>query len=540
MSLFGKEQVLGTNNFRHIFSQKKIFYRLDSLDLKMHLSKLIFFYLLFFLLSSGKLIAQSPSYIHYDVTSGLPTNEIFSLKQDHKGFLWIGTDAGLVRYDGNTFYLLNNPKSRGASASGLIEDAEGKIWFNNFNGQLFYAKADSVTLFKSWEKYYKKQLIEFTIDNRNNILITNYDNFIYLFKNQTGSATIFVDSLIQKHTVSKMHDGSILFTYSDSAMLLSLKEDGSVKAIPIYDLNGNRSFITHHTNKFQFYTSYLNKQTFALQRRKHNDYTPAIYYYKNSTLYEHPVTTILQQLKIFPLSAYDDDAGNLFVGTENGLLWIKKNGENYYIQKHLFKSEAISSIIKGREGGIWFSTLKNGIFQIPDLNIWLSGGIEMGLKTDGVSHLAIGKNGNIYASSIVGEIFKYQKFPNSVAYKYPNTIEKEVQAMEYDSVGDNLFISKLKTEVLHLPTKNYIDQYFAASAKDFFFRKDGLIFSSGDAIVGSVRNNKKLFEHIVDIEFKVKNDLRFKEIIGGVQSVFFVHQRTKGIWYQEKGSRRRP
>lgn len=500
----------------------------------MHLSKFIFFYLVFIFFSAGKLLAQSPSYIHYDITSGLPTNEIYSLKQDRKGFLWIGTDAGLVRYDGNSFFLLNNPKSRGASASGLMEDAEGKIWFNNFNGQLFYANSDSVTLFKPWEQYYKRQLIEFTIDNHNNILVSNNQNFIYRFQNQTSRANAFADSVYTKQTISKMYDGSILFTFSDSALPFCLNDDGSVRAIPIYDLNGNKSFKSPHTNKFQFYNSYLNKRTLALQRRKPDENIPILYYYENAALHVHPITTLLQQMKLFPLSAYDDDAGNIFVGTETGLLWIKKNGQNYYIQKHLLKSEAISSILKGSEGGIWFSTLKNGIFQIPDLNIWFSGGFEMGLKTEGVSHLTIGKGGNIFAASIIGEIFRYQKFSNTVAYKYPISLEKEVQAMEYDSVGDNLFISKLKTEVFHLPTKTYTDIYYAASAKDFFFRKDGFVFSSGDAIVGSVRNNKKLFEQTIGKEFNVEQDSTLKANARSFQSALLVKQRNKGIWYQEK------
>ena len=49
-------------------------------------------------------IAQSPATMHYDVESGLPSNEVYSLKIDSKGFLWIGTSAGLVRYDGNRFF----------------------------------------------------------------------------------------------------------------------------------------------------------------------------------------------------------------------------------------------------------------------------------------------------------------------------------------------------------------------------------------------------------------------------------------------------
>jgi hypothetical protein len=65
--------------------------------------------------------AQTPAYKHYDVSNGLPTNEVYEIKQDSKGFLWIGCDAGLVRYDGNRFKLLSNKKNRGPAISGLRE-----------------------------------------------------------------------------------------------------------------------------------------------------------------------------------------------------------------------------------------------------------------------------------------------------------------------------------------------------------------------------------------------------------------------------------
>ncbi len=34
---------------------------------------------------------------------GLPTNQILALCKDNKGFLWIGTSNGLIRYDGYNF-----------------------------------------------------------------------------------------------------------------------------------------------------------------------------------------------------------------------------------------------------------------------------------------------------------------------------------------------------------------------------------------------------------------------------------------------------
>lgn len=46
---------------------------------------------------------------------GLGNNTINEIHQDHKGFLWIGTDIGLTRYDGNFFHTYNLSRTGGVS-----------------------------------------------------------------------------------------------------------------------------------------------------------------------------------------------------------------------------------------------------------------------------------------------------------------------------------------------------------------------------------------------------------------------------------------
>jgi ligand-binding sensor domain-containing protein len=488
----------------------------------------------FLLFSASSLFAQAPSYIHFDVSSGLPSNEIYNLRQDSKGFLWIGTDAGLVRYDGNVFFLLNNPNSRGVSVSGLKEDREGKIWFNNFSGQIFYAKGDSIYLFQPWEKYYKSQLADFTIDNNNDILISNNENYVYRFKNQKDQVVRLVDSINTKKSIAKMMDGQIIIRFLNKEQFYSIDTNNLIKPLPIYDLDGTLLNKGRFLDQFQFYNSFLNKQTLGIQRRNPYDKKPYLFFYKNAAMYVHPATVILQKLNMYPLSVYDDDIGNLFVGTDQGLLWIKKNDNGYYLQKYFLKNEAISSIIKTTGGSIWISTLKNGIYQIPNLNIWISGGLEMGLRSEGISHLSIGKKGELYAASISGEIFRYLKFNQTPALKFKQGYSRDIQAMEFDSVGNSLYLSKLITDVYNVETKQYTQQNFGSSSKDYFFRKDGVIFSSGGALIASVKNNPNLFKKIVSEEFKLKWDSILISQRSAYQNAIVFKQRNKGIWYQEK------
>lgn len=49
------------------------------------------------------LVAQQYSFTYYNASHGLPSSEITAIAKDNKGFLWIGTAAGLSYYDGYTF-----------------------------------------------------------------------------------------------------------------------------------------------------------------------------------------------------------------------------------------------------------------------------------------------------------------------------------------------------------------------------------------------------------------------------------------------------
>jgi signal transduction histidine kinase/ligand-binding sensor domain-containing protein/DNA-binding response OmpR family regulator len=70
---------------------------------------------------------------HLTVDDGLSSNTIFSIIQDSKGFLWIGTYDGLNRYDGYEFKVYKNVPEDSTSISDnmirtLYEDKYGNIW----------------------------------------------------------------------------------------------------------------------------------------------------------------------------------------------------------------------------------------------------------------------------------------------------------------------------------------------------------------------------------------------------------------------------
>lgn len=74
------------------------------------------------------LTAQSPSYAHYGVREGLPSNVVYCAVQDHRGFMWFGTDKGLVRFDGNRFQVFDIKDGLPDSeVIGLFEDSQRRL-----------------------------------------------------------------------------------------------------------------------------------------------------------------------------------------------------------------------------------------------------------------------------------------------------------------------------------------------------------------------------------------------------------------------------
>ncbi|NCX95991.1 MAG: hypothetical protein EBX41_06200, partial [Chitinophagia bacterium] len=85
--------------------------------------------------------AQQFPLLHYTTNEGLPSNTIYKVYRDHKGFIWICTDKGLARYNGISFEVFS-------TADGLPdneiffaqEDPQHRLWFATYNGELCFYK----------------------------------------------------------------------------------------------------------------------------------------------------------------------------------------------------------------------------------------------------------------------------------------------------------------------------------------------------------------------------------------------------------------
>ena len=73
----------------------------------------------------------------WQTRDGLPTNGIRALAQTRDGFLWLGTEAGLVRFDGvefRTFDRNSTPALRATDVTALFNDRSDLLWIGTEEG----------------------------------------------------------------------------------------------------------------------------------------------------------------------------------------------------------------------------------------------------------------------------------------------------------------------------------------------------------------------------------------------------------------------
>lgn len=92
--------------------------------------------------SANDLNGISPQYLHdfWGPEKGFPEGSVSSITQTTDGYLWIGTDKGLVRFDGLNFRRLEpaGPSSFAIGAvRALLADAQGNLWILSQNTRLF-------------------------------------------------------------------------------------------------------------------------------------------------------------------------------------------------------------------------------------------------------------------------------------------------------------------------------------------------------------------------------------------------------------------
>lgn len=143
--------------------------------------------IIFSLFLNISLWSQRPPFKEFNVDNGLPSNMVRCVFKDSKGLIWIGTQSGLVRYDGKNFFVFD--ESTGLVANevwSITEDGFGNIWLGTFgkgvvkyDGKSFanYNTSNGLAGNKIRKVYYSKKMDRIFIGTENGLSIYNGFSF---------------------------------------------------------------------------------------------------------------------------------------------------------------------------------------------------------------------------------------------------------------------------------------------------------------------------------------------------------------------------
>ncbi|MBL4648910.1 MAG: hypothetical protein JKY03_04205, partial [Aureispira sp.] len=325
----------------------------------------------FFLLGLNALTTQAQHPYAWDLTveDGLPSLEVYDLYQDSKGYMWIGTDKGLCKYNGNEFFYYQNKEELSEALSGIQEDPEGRIWVRNFKDQIFYVEKDSLHYFEMPQKI---TIQDFLVDTKGSIWIidrTKDSLYCYTDSGRWKSWEVYpTETTLRGHGLTSIiehKDQSIyvtshcgLFKYSaDSIHFIGAKNllqsvlDSSI-LIPVFLFKDkeNTLFLLQNVKGYAYQVSQLVDDRIGIVW---NSFRETFYKKESHSLRVDEDNTIWQL-------TLDAGLGPIFNSSATSKL------DSTLL---LFPNEGISDFVIDREGNYWISSLSKGVHVIPSLKI---------------------------------------------------------------------------------------------------------------------------------------------------------------------------
>lgn len=146
---------------------------------------------LLFLFFVNHLFAQNEDFIfkNYTERDGLCDNIIFSLLKDKNNILWVGTQNGLSRFDGQNFHNFKQKRNSNSipnnTINSLCEDLQGNVWGGTENGLFcFDPQTKKFTTYHVPKTCYNNLVNNVVCDRLGNIYATTYLELLYFNPSQ--------------------------------------------------------------------------------------------------------------------------------------------------------------------------------------------------------------------------------------------------------------------------------------------------------------------------------------------------------------------
>jgi signal transduction histidine kinase/ligand-binding sensor domain-containing protein/CheY-like chemotaxis protein len=286
----------------------------------------------------------------WEAAAGLPQNSAQAMLQTRDGYVWIGTEEGLVRFDGETFDVFNHqntPGLPGRDVRCLFEAPDGSLWIGMVGG-LGRLKDGQFTGFSLANGLSHDWILALTGDRAGNVWLGTSGGGLLRFANGTSTPFTTRNGLPDNFVlaVKETRDGSIwigtnggLTRMTGDAQVTYTTRDGlpdnHVRAL-WEDRDGSlwigtaKGLVNHRDGKFETYTT-------------------------RDGLTDDVVTAL-----------YQDAEGSLWIGTNGGVSRRHGSGFDRFTEKEGLNYNSVGSLTGDREGNLWIGTDGGGVTKLTE------------------------------------------------------------------------------------------------------------------------------------------------------------------------------
>ncbi len=299
------------------------------------------------LFSLSTVCGQTTSFIHHNIESGLPSNLIHCIFQDHRGILWIGTDKGLVSFNNHKFrYFSTIEGLPDPEVLQIFEDKYKRIWLNTFKKDLCYLKYNKV--FNKYNKEFLKDIslnygnCNFFEDRLKRVLVSTTTNQSYIIDNENVTTLELGSTIVQFCEI----DSSILGL--GSGYIFNINKPNLDQAL--FDF----------VKKFEKIPHYCGVKCI--------DNRILYSFFEKLVLleYNNDKCTVIDQLDNINGKILIDRSGRFWVcSTQHGAICFDNPNRDLSNPKIYLPGKKTTYMFEDSQGTFWFCTLDDGIYGLP-------------------------------------------------------------------------------------------------------------------------------------------------------------------------------
>ncbi|MEL7341572.1 MAG: two-component regulator propeller domain-containing protein, partial [Bacteroidota bacterium] len=319
----------------------------------------------------GPVWGQSYWLRQFGPQQGLASNTIYKIAQDELGFLWLATDYGLARYDGQQFEYYSHPDLRNSEIIQLhIQDSS--LSFVNLPGQAgtlnIHAPAVKVqTPFIQGLGRIRDLQIDYRggrhwLIEMNSVESDNRKIFTLFSENSDRRLT----RLSEKDQPTA---GFITLNREELLAVAIAKKDGLQQRLLHYKLTDNQLSLQHTEPLIETFSegiitpyTYFNqigKSTYFITKHQN------LYRWQEGKNLRIEIQSSRPLPKRF-LAITQDLEGRLWLATTDGAFRLDSIGpDRYRLGKQVLAGIVINTIYSDSDGNLWFGTNQKGLFMLP-------------------------------------------------------------------------------------------------------------------------------------------------------------------------------